>query len=101
MNNRNQRRAKIKKTIRGTNDRPRLVVFRSNRFLYAQLIDDVKGHTLAAVNKKTDPQAAGKELAALATKAKLKELVFDRAGYKYHGNVKKFAESVREGGVKF
>ena len=72
-------------------NRLRLVVFRSNRYIYGQIIDDVKGVTLVAVNKMTDPVAAGKELAEKAKKAKITTVFFDRAGYKYHGNVKKLA----------
>ncbi len=98
MNKRTQRRAVIKKKIRGTAERPRLVVFKSNRFFYAQLIDDVQGTTLASVNKMTDPSEAGTKL---AEKAKVKDVVFDRAGYQYHGNVKKFADAAREAGLKF
>lgn len=98
MNKRDQRRAKIRKTIRGTADCPRLVVFKSNRFFYAQLIDDDKRQTLVSVNKMTDPVEAGKKL---AEQIKVKEIVFDRAGYRYHGNVKKFADAVRESGIKF
>ena len=101
MNSRTQRRAKIRKTIRGTDKRPRLVIFRSNKYFHAQLIDDVKGNTLASVNKSTDALAAGKELAQKALDVKIKEVVFDRAGYKYHGVVKKFADAAREGGLKF
>jgi len=101
MTNRDQRRAKIKKTIRGTVDRPRLVVFKSNRFFYGQLIDDVEGVTLASVNKIEDAGEAGKKIAEEAKKAKIDAVVFDRAGYSYHGNIKKFADSAREGGLKF
>lgn len=93
---RDKRRAKIRKTIKGTSKRPRLVVFKSNRYFYAQLIDDDKGQTIASVNKMTDVVEAGKKL---AEKVKVKNVVFDRAGYKYHGNVKKFADAVREGGI--
>lgn len=100
MNTRDQRRAKIRKTIKGNADRPRLVVFRSNRFFYAQIIDDVAGKTLASVNRMTDEVEAGKELASKALSAKIKAVVFDRAGYRYHGRVKKFAEAVIEAGLK-
>lgn len=101
MNTRENRRAKIRRTIEGTAKRPRLVVFRSNRYLSAQLIDDAKGHTVTSVNRSTDPEKAGHELAEKATKLKIVEVVFDRAGYKFHGNVKKFADAAREGGLKF
>lgn len=96
MTKREQRRARIRKLIRGTKDRPRLVVFKSNRYFYAQLIDDEQGKTIASVNKMSDPMEAGKKL---AEKSKIKTAVFDRAGYKYHGKIKKFAEAVREGGL--
>lgn len=98
MNKRNNRRAQIKKAIRGTGKRPRMVVFRSNRYFYAQIIDDSKGLTLASVDKMANAAEAGKKI---AEKAKVKEVVFDRAGYQYHGNIKKFAEAAREGGLKF
>lgn len=100
MNTRNERRAKIRKTIKGTVSRPRLVVFRSNRYFYAQAIDDAKGYTLVSVNKAANIDIASKEFLEKAGKAKIKELVFDRSGYKYHGMVKKFAESLRQGGLK-
>lgn len=99
--NRDQRRAKIKRTVKGTADKPRLVVFRSNRYIYGQLIDDTKGQTVVSVNKMTDVTNAGKELAEKALKLKIKKVVFDRAGYKYHGNVKKLADATREGGLEF
>lgn len=98
---RDQRRAKIRQTIKGTAKRPRLVVFRSNRYLSAQLIDDTKGGTLVAVNKATDAMLAGSELAEKAGKLKIKEVVFDRAGYKYHGQIKNLAESARKAGLVF
>jgi large subunit ribosomal protein L18 len=101
MDKRIQRRAKTKITLRGTSDRPRLVVFRSNRYIYGQLIDDAKGVTLLSVNKETDPMVAGKKLAEIALKKKIESIVFDRAGYRYHGRVKAFAESARESGLKF
>src|SRR3989344_522879 len=101
MSNRIQRRAKISQTIKGTVKRPRLVVFRSNKFFYAQLTDDVKGHPIAAVDKIADPQEAGKKLAKIAAAKKVPAVIFDRAGYKYHGQVKKFADAAREGGLKF
>ncbi|MCL4397810.1 50S ribosomal protein L18 [Patescibacteria group bacterium] len=101
MNKRDNRRARIKKTIRGTKETPRLVVFRSNRYIYGQLINDATGQTLVSVDKITDAAVAGKELAEKASKLKVKNVVFDRAGYKYHGNVKKFAEAAREAGLVF
>ncbi len=96
MIKRDNRRARIRKIIRGTKDFPRLVVFKSNKYFYAQLIDDVKGQTLASVDKMTDVVEAGKKL---VEKSKIKKAVFDRAGYRYHGNVKKFVDAVREAGM--
>jgi large subunit ribosomal protein L18 len=110
------RRAKIKRRIRkkisGTSKVPRLSVFRSNKQIYAQLIDDTTGLTLAsassyknkAVDKKNkSDQAAvvGKEVAEKALKAGIETVVFDRNGYLYHGRVKSLADSAREGGLKF
>lgn len=95
------RRAKIRKTIRGTAGVPRLVVFRSNKYFYGQLIDDAKGQTLASVDKIGSAEEAGKKLAEKATKSKIAAVVFDRAGYKYHGNIKKLAEAARTAGLKF
>ncbi len=94
--------------IKSNDNRARLSVFRSNKNLYAQIIDDVEGKTLAAASssksKKTGVEAAqevGKEIAEKAKKAKVKEVVFDRGGYKYHGQVKALAESARENGLEF
>ncbi|MCE3295244.1 MAG: ribosomal protein [Crocinitomicaceae bacterium] len=110
------RRAKIKRRIRkkvsGTAQSPRLTVFRSNKQIYAQLIDDTKGVTLVSAssynNKAADKlakieQAAvvGKEIAEKAVKAGITSVVFDRNGYLYHGRVKSLADSAREGGLKF
>lgn len=111
-----ERREKIKKSIRktvtGTAERPRLTVFRSNAQIYAQLIDDLEGKTLLAcgslknegaqkVNKVEQAALVGKELAEKALAAGIKEVVFDRNGYLYHGRVKSLADSAREGGLKF
>ena len=90
--------------------RPRIVVFRSNKYLYAQLIDDTKGVTIAAVHPKEiekgakglqAAQALGQLLAQKAKKHKVTVVVFDRNGYKYHGNVKALAEGARAGGLQF
>ncbi len=90
------RRAKIKRRIRkkvfGTSAIPRLSVFRSNKQIYAQIIDDTTGKTLAS---------AGKMIAENATKAGIQAVVFDRNGYLYHGRVKSLADSARESGLKF
>ena len=107
-----RRHRRVRGKIQGTAERPRLVVFRSNRGIEAQLVDDLSGHTLAAASwlhlkksakgSKTDQAAeVGKLLAANAKKAKLEQAVFDRAGYLYHGRVKALAEGAREGGLKF
>ena len=111
-----EKRAKIKRRIRkkvfGTTERPRLSVYRSNKGIYAQVIDDVEGKTLAASsslnNKATEgktkseaAQVVGKELAEKAKKAGVETVVFDRNGYQYHGRVKSLAEAAREGGLKF
>lgn len=101
MNARDLRRARIKKTVRGTADRPRLVVYRSNRYFYGQAIDDTVGKTLVSVNKATDSATVGTEIAKKLTGLKIKNIVFDRAGYKYHGNIKKIADSAREAGLEF
>jgi large subunit ribosomal protein L18 len=109
------RRLKIKRSIRkrisGTADRPRLSVYRSNSAIYAQLIDDVNGNTLAAVSSKeilgdksVNVDAAkevGKGLAEKAKVANIESVVFDRNGFLYHGKVKALAEGAREGGLKF
>lgn len=98
---RDKRRAKIKKTIRGSATLPRLVVFRSNKYLYGQLINDSAGKTIASADKMKSPEEAGKKIAENALKLKISKVVFDRAGYKYHGNVKKLADAARQAGLKF
>ena len=104
---------RVRKTISGTQARPRLTVFRSNKQIYAQLIDDVAGVTLVAaassekeitsqkVNKVEQAKLVGKFLAEKATKAGITAVVFDRNGYLYHGRVKSLADSAREGGLQF
>jgi large subunit ribosomal protein L18 len=104
-----KRRRRVRAKITGTPERPRISVFRSNRGISAQLVDDVAGHTLAAVSWTEAPlrdkapmeQAteAGKLLAERAAAAGITTAVFDRGGYQYHGRVKAFAEGVREGGI--
>lgn len=102
-------RAQLKKRNKGL---PRLTVFKSNKYVYAQIIDDFKGITLAAVNtlqkefkslkNKYDTEAArlvGKRLAEVSLEKGIKKVVFDKGGYKYHGKVKALADAVREGGV--
>ncbi len=104
-----KRRRRVRAKIRGTVERPRISVFRSNRGIFAQLIDDDAGRTLAAVSwTEADLRAlkpmeqakrAGELLAQRATAAGVTEAVFDRGGYKYHGQVKALSEGVREGGL--
>ncbi len=101
MNTRDRKRAKIRNTIKGTSKRPRLVVFRSNRYVYAQLVDDSESKTLVSVERKEDAKQAGAVLAKKALEKKIASVVFDRAGYRYHGKVKTLADSAREGGLKF
>jgi large subunit ribosomal protein L18 len=108
------RRLRIKRGIRrkisGTADVPRISVFKSNRAIYAQLVDDLKGHTLAASSSKElgkttlnveTSKEVGKKFGEKAKAAGIEKVVFDRNGYPYHGNVKAFAEGAREAGLKF
>jgi len=103
---------RVRKKIKGTPETPRLSVYRSNKQIYAQVIDDVTGKTLASAGSiklkeasegsKTDQaNAVGKEIAQKAKKAGVESVVFDRNGYLYHGRVKSLAEAAREGGLKF
>jgi large subunit ribosomal protein L18 len=106
-----KRRRRVRAKIRGTAERPRISVFRSNRGIFAQLIDDVSGRTLAAVNwteadlrslKPIDQaKRAGELLAERAKAAGVTDAVFDRGGYQYHGRVQALAEGAREGGLQF
>jgi large subunit ribosomal protein L18 len=106
-----RRRRRVRAKVRGTAERPRLSVFRSNRGIQAQLIDDVNGHTLAAVNwvegelktlgRMEQAKKAGELLAERAKAAGVETCVFDRGGYRYHGKVKALADGAREGGLKF
>ena len=98
----------IRKKVSGTADRPRLAVFRSNKEIYVQVIDDVTGTTLASASSadakgtKTEQAAAtGKLIAVTARKAGIEVVVFDRGGFLYHGRVKALADSAREAGLKF
>ena len=106
-----RRRRRVRAKVRGSAERPRLSVFRSNRGIAGQLIDDERGHTLAAVTW-TEPELrelgrmdqaakAGELLAARAREAGVETCVFDRGGYRYHGKVKALAEAAREGGLRF
>lgn len=99
---------KIRSKVSGTDVKPRLTVFRSNKYVYGQLINDVIGKTLVnsvsnieGKNKVTSSFEAGKSLAQAAIEKGIKEIVFDRNGYKYHGRIKSFADGAREGGLKF
>jgi large subunit ribosomal protein L18 len=108
---RQRRRRRVRAKVRGSAERPRFSVFRSNRGLMAQLIDDDRGHTLAAVSwteadlrklKPMDQAAkAGEVLATRAKDAGVSTCVFDRGGYRYHGRVKALADSAREAGLEF
>jgi large subunit ribosomal protein L18 len=105
-----RRHRRVRGKIRGTAERPRLVVFRSNRGIFAQLVDDASGRTLASAqwtslsgsagNKTEQAREVGKALAAIAKEAGIERAVFDRAGYLYHGRVKALAEGAREGGLQ-
>ena len=105
-----KRHRKIRQTLSGTDVTPRLCVFRSNQAIYAQLIDDVKGVTIASSsslelklksNKLEAAAAVGKDIAEKAKKAKIKTVVFDRGGYLYHGRIKALADAARENGLEF
>ena len=110
---RDRLRYRIRKTVSGTEQRPRLAVFRSNKEIYAQLIDDVSGKTITAAssrdkdidaskaNKVEAAKLVGKAIAERAVKAGVEAVSFDRGGYLYHGRVKSLAEGAREGGLKF
>ena len=105
-------RLKLKKSIRGNSAMPRLSVFRSNKNIYAQIIDDTKGNTLASAssnskdfdnfeNKNKAALEVGKTIAKKAVKKGINLVKFDRGGYLYHGRVKSLADGAREGGLKF
>ena len=108
--NRLRRHARVRKRVSGTAERPRLAVFRSSRHIYAQLIDDVAGRTLAAAggvkdagdgDKTAAARRVGASLAERAKAAGISRVVFDRGGYAYHGRVKALADAAREGGLDF
>ena len=102
---------RIRRKISGTNQRPRLSVYRSNGDIYAQIIDDAQGHTLASVSsrllkglkgtKSERSKETGKAIAQMAKDKGIETVVFDRGGYVYHGRVKAFADGAREGGLQF
>lgn len=109
-------RRRVRQKVHGTSERPRLSVFRSNRHLHLQVIDDLEGRTLTSVSTMEQPfrdlgfkdggtvpaaQAAGKLLAERAIEAGIKQVVFDRNGYDYHGRIRAVADAAREGGLDF
>ena len=112
---REKKHARLRNTLKGTSERPRLAVFRSNSHMYAQIIDDTEGKTLAAAStmdkeaksalKNTDNAEAaafvGEAIAKKASEKGIKQVVFDRAGYIYHGKVAALADAARKGGLEF
>ena len=106
---RNKIKTRIRGKVSGTAERPRMTVFRSNKAIYVQLVDDLKGETLAAASSKgitegTKVEIAakvGEQIAAKALSKQIAEVVFDRNGYLYHGRVKSLADAARKGGLKF
>jgi large subunit ribosomal protein L18 len=114
LEKRSRIRMRIRKKISGTAEKPRLAVFRSNKQIYVQVIDDLNGATLLSASskekeiasktgiKKTEQaKLVGKSLAAKCKEKGIENVVFDRSGYKYHGRVKSLADAAREGGLKF
>lgn len=111
---RQRRKVRIRKKVNGTGARPRLVVYRSNLHIYAQIVNDQEGATLAAASTltlsktesgvhcdKSGAELVGKEIARLAREKNITQVVFDRNGYLYHGRVKAVADGAREGGLEF
>ena len=111
---RQRRKVRIRKKIQGNSERPRLVVFRSNMHIYAQIVDDTQGKTLAGTStlalkkaesgahaNKAGAELVGKEIARLAKEKNISSVVFDRNGYIYHGRIKAVADGAREGGLEF
>lgn len=105
-----RRSARVRSVVSGTAARPRLAVFRANQHMYAQLIDDASGKTLAAVstlkkaaagNKAEQSAAIGEQIAKKAIELNIKQVVFDRGGFKYHGRVKALADAARSAGLEF
>ena len=104
------KKVRIRKTVKGTDERPRLCVFRSGKHMYAQIVNDVTGNTLvsaSSLSAKSDKSGAelakhiGAEVAKAALSKKIKNVVFDRNGYVYHGRVKALADGAREAGLNF
>lgn len=109
---RRRRHNRVRKSMAGTAERPRMAVFRSNRYIYVQVIDDVAGHTVASASSQepdlrseslTEETAAkvGKLVGDRAKEAGITSVVFDRGGFKYHGKIKALAEAARESGLEF
>ena len=106
---RNRIKMRVRKIVNGTADRPRMTVFRSNKGIYVQLVDDIAGHTLLSaastpdekVTKMEQAAKVGKMIAEKAKEAGIDTVVFDRNGYLYHGRVKALADAARESGLKF
>jgi len=109
---RNRRRARVRRKLRGTPERPRLSVYRSNKYIYAQVVDDIEGVTVAAASSqepdlrsdRLNIETAAKVGTLVADRAKeagVTTVVFDRGGYKYHGRLKALADAAREGGLEF
>ena len=109
---RTARHTRVRKRVRGTGERPRLAVYRSNKYIYAQVIDDTEGRTLVTASSqepdlrgdRLNVETAAKVGALLGSRAKdagVNSVVFDRGGYKYHGRVKALAEAAREAGLEF
>lgn len=109
---RSRRQARVRRKVRGTPDRPRLSVYRSNKYIYAQVIDDVDGVTFAAASSQEPDLRAdrlnvdtaakvGTMVADRAKEAGVSKVVFDRGGYKYHGRLKALADAAREAGLEF
>ena len=109
---RNRRRARVRRKLRGTPERPRLSVYRSNKYIYAQVVDDIEGVTVAAASSqepdlrsdRLNIETAAKVGTLVADRAKeagVTTVVFDRGGYKYHGRLKALADAAREAGLEF
>ncbi len=106
---RNRIKMRIRKIVSGSAERPRMTVFRSNKQIYVQLIDDNAGHTILSASSKDDEKTSkleqakkvGASIASKAKEAGIENVVFDRNGYLYHGRVEALAEAAREGGLKF
>jgi large subunit ribosomal protein L18 len=105
-----RRHRRVRRRVLGTSERPRLAVFRSNRHIYAQIIDDMNGRTVASAgslglsgddDKTEEAKRVGAELARRAKQAGIAAVVFDRGGYQYHGRIQALAEAAREGGLDF